>query len=191
MSITILYPCLLFHSFFILPCSPSLPLSPYVTADWAVGSVVGRSEDAAVHINNAEPQLPPSTVAMAPAHRCHQGGAGNASLLSLTLSFSFFSLSQTCSHSLAHIRAPTNQAPTRDFIPLPIPLQWLHHRPALITVWGLNPGQSSTGLHCNSHFTYEWPPPFNVYPTHNSLFLSFPCRKITNSSHAIMFLFCE
>lgn len=79
-----------------------LSLSPCVTADWAVGSVVGRSEDAAVHINNAEPQLPPSTVAMAPAHRCHQGGAGNAPLFSLALSFSF-SLSLSHTHICAHI----------------------------------------------------------------------------------------
>lgn len=109
MSISTLHPCFLFRSFSISPSSPSLPLYPCVMADWAVGSVVGRSEDGAVHINNAESQLPPSTVAMAPAHRCHQGGAGNAPLLSLLLYLFFsFSLSHTRSHFLARIRTPTN-----------------------------------------------------------------------------------
>lgn len=120
MSTTKLYPCFLLHSFFISPYSRSLPLSPCVTADWAVGSVVGRSEDAAVHINNAEPQLPPSTVAMAPAHRCHQGGAGNAPLLSLSLSLSrfifflFLSQTHTRTHSLAHSN-PNKLGPHQRF----------------------------------------------------------------------------
>lgn len=111
MSISTLYPCFLFRSFFISPCSPSLPLSPCVMADWAVGSVVGRSEDAAVHINNAESQLPPSTVAMAPAHRCHQGGAGNAPLLSLLLYLFFLSLSLTHGHIFLHVFEPRQTEP--------------------------------------------------------------------------------
>lgn len=196
MSTTKLYPCFLLHSFFISPYSRSLPLSPCVTADWAVGSVVGRSEDAAVHINNAEPQLPPSTVAMAPAHRCHQGGAGNAPLLSLSLSLSlalsffFFSLKLTHAHILSHIRTPTNWVPTRDFTSLPIPLPWLHHRPVLITVWGLNPGQSSIDLccHSDSHYTCGWPPPSHDRPAHNLHFLIFPYRKIDLQSLLLIWI---
>lgn len=66
----------------------SLPLW-WQDGQWAVR--LGRGEDAAAHINNAEPQLPPSAAAMALAHRCHQGGAGNilslfrALLLSVSL----------------------------------------------------------------------------------------------------------
>ncbi len=75
----------IFHS---LSLFFSLPLW-WQDGQWAVR--LGRGEDAAAHINNAEPQLPPSAVAMALAHRCHQGGAGNilslfrALLLSVSL----------------------------------------------------------------------------------------------------------
>lgn len=84
---------------------------------------LGRGEDAAAHINNAEPQLPPSAVAMALAHRCHQGGAGN--ILSL-----FRALLLLLSHINTHRHTHFYTNPTKLGLH---PRLWLIKDPALMT----------------------------------------------------------